>query len=211
MSQELTTALTTIHDLTTGTQAQVLSLQSTINVQAQAITEMQQRILNSEAAHAQTIVELQQRIINSDQMWHASHSEVHTRIRQIEAAGTQSPTGRPRMLIDAKTLVPENFNGEKHGMAWQDWNHRVKSYVGLTWPKLRNMMERAEQRIVPLTDADITNEGIDLSQVEALKYLLIARTTGQAHTILRQDDTANGLEAYRRLAQFFERDTESKN
>ena len=136
MSQELTTALTTIHDLTTGTQAQVLSLQSTINVQAQAITEMQQRILNSEAAHAQTIVELQQRIINSDQMWHASHSEVHTRIRQIEAAGTQSPTGRPHMFIDAKTLVPENFNGEKHGMAWQDWNHRVKSYVGLTWPKL---------------------------------------------------------------------------
>ena len=112
MSQELTTALTTIHDLTIGTQAQVLSLQSTINVQAQAITEMQQRILNSEAVHAQTIVELQQRIINSEQMWHASHSEVHGRIRLIEAAGTQSLAGRHHMLIDAKTLVPENFNGE---------------------------------------------------------------------------------------------------
>ena len=136
-----------------------------MNVQAQAITEMQQRIINSE------------------QMWHASHSEVHTRIRQMEAAGVQSPTGRPHSLIDAKTLVPENFNGEKHGMAWQDWSHRVKSYVGFTWPKLGNMIERAEQRINPVTDSDITDEGIEMSQVEALKYLFIARTTGQAHTV----------------------------
>ena len=132
MSPELAAALRTIHDLAIGNQAQFISFQNTWNAQAQVITEMQQRIIKSKTAHAQTIMELQQRIINSDQMWHASHSEVHARIRQNEASGVQSPTGRPYPLIDAKTLVPDNFNGETHGMPWQDWSHRVKSYVGLT-------------------------------------------------------------------------------
>ena len=194
MSQELAAALQTIHDLAIGSQAQFISLQNTLNVQAQAITEMQQRIISSE------------------QMWHASHSEVHGRIRQIEAAGTPVPAGRGVSLIDTKSLVPDSFSGEKHGgMSWRDWSHRVRSHVGTQWPKLRNLMERVEQRTSQVTDADITDEGIEASQVEALKYVLIARTTGQAHTVLRQDDTANGLEAYRRLAQFFEPDTESRN
>ena len=54
-------------------------------------------------------------------------------------------------------------------------------------------MERAEQRATPVTDVDIINDGVDMLQVEASKYFLIARTTGQAHIILRQDDTANGV------------------
>ena len=136
-------------------------------------------------------MDLQQRIINKEQLWHASHSEVQSRIKQIESSGAQSPAGRVDFLIDATMLVPDSFSREKHSMAWRDWSHRVRSYVGTAWPKLWNMMERAEQRAIIVTD---TNEGIDVSLVEALKYLPIARITGQAHIILRQDDTANGFD-----------------
>ena len=122
MSPELAAALRTIHDLAIGNQAQFIGLQNTVNAQAQAITELQQRILNSETAHAQTIMDLQQRLINSDQMWHASRSEVHGRIRQIEAAGSQSPTGRLHMLIDAKTLVPEVEPEGRSSLGWS-WFH----------------------------------------------------------------------------------------
>ena len=84
----------------TQNQAQTVNLQSTVNTQAQAI------------------MDLQQRIISTEQLRHASHSEAHSHIRQIEASGFQSPAGRAPFLIDAKTLVPDNFNGEKHNICW---------------------------------------------------------------------------------------------
>ena len=72
-------------------------------------------------------------------------------------------------------------------------------------------MEVADHGAELVTDADITNDGLEMAQVEALKYVLIARITCQAHTILRQDDYANGFAAYRKLAQYFEPDAESRN
>ena len=98
LSPELAATLKTIHDLTTQNQAQTFDLQSTVNPQAK------------------TIMDLQQRIVNTEHLWHASHSEVHSRVKQIQASWVQSPTGRAHFLIDAKTLVPDNFSGEKHRM-----------------------------------------------------------------------------------------------
>ena len=55
MSPELAAALRTIHDLATGNQAQPIGFQNTLNAQAQAITELQQRILKSETIHSPPI------------------------------------------------------------------------------------------------------------------------------------------------------------
>ena len=49
------------------------------------------------------------------------------------------------------------------------------------------------------------------TEMEELKVLFISRTTGQAHTVLREDDSSNGLEIYRRLARTFEPDSDFKN
>jgi len=158
---------------------------------------------NIQTAQVQTITELQQQ-------WNAQHNELHRDLRTMQQATPQS-AGKPRSLIDSKSLSPENFSGDKNSITWRDWSFRMRSFVGSGYPKLRNLMERAEQKATPVTESEILSEGVGLAEVEEPKVLLIIHTTGQAHTVLREDDSSNGLESYRRLARTFEPDSDFKN
>ena len=191
----------TLHAMLTQTMTQVTQLM------AQVLT-----VQSAQTAQAQTITELQTQ-------WQAQHNELHRDTRALQQASLASQqqqstpyaAGRHRSLIDAKHLAPENFSGDKGSVTWRDWSFRTRSFVGSMSPKLRNLMERAETKITPVTENDIVAEGVDLTEVEELKVLLISRTTGQAHTVLREDDSSNGLEIYRRLARTFEPDSDFKN
>ena len=72
-------------------------------------------------------------------------------------------------------------------------------------------MERTEHKSTPVQEGEFANLGIDPSVVTELKAMLTQKTTGYAHTIIRQHDMSNGLEMYRCLAQHFEPDTNARN
>ena len=185
MTAETMEAMRTLHTMITQMMTQFMGMQNTQTAQAQTITELQQQ-------------------------WNAQHNELHRDLRTMQQA-TPSAAGRPRSLIDPKSLSPENFSGDKNSVTWRDWSFRMRSFVGAGYPKLRNLMERAEQKATPVTESEILAESVSLAEVEDLKVLLIIHTTGQAHTVLREDDSANGLEIYRRLARTYEPDSDFKN
>ena len=72
-------------------------------------------------------------------------------------------------------------------------------------------MERAEHKVTPVLENEFAQLAIDTAVVNELKAMLIQKTTGYAHTIIRQHDMSNGLEVYRCLAQHFEPDTDARN
>ena len=179
-------AMRTLHTMITQMMTQVMSVQNIQTAQAQTITELQQH-------------------------WQAQHNELHRTFYAAQQAAPTGAGGKTKSLLDAKSLAPENFSGDKGSITWRDWSFRTRSWVGSSYPKLRNLMERAEQKSTPVTESEIIAEGVGLAEVEELKILLITRTTGQAHIVLREDDCSNGLEIYRRLARTFEPDSDFKN
>ena len=181
MTAETMEAMRTLHTMITQMMTQFMGMQNTQTAQAQIITELQQQ-------------------------WQAQHNELHRTFHAAQQATPQAAAGKPRSLIDSKSLSPENFSGDKNSITWRDWSFRTRSFIGSSYPKLRNLMERAEQKATPVTESEILAEGVSLAEVEELKVLLIIHTTGQAHTVLREDDSSNGLEIYRRLARTFEPD-----
>ena len=130
-----------------------------------------------------------------------SHEELHARLHRVQLESAQGTGGgsfhggHARSLIDPKTLVPEAFSGEPKSIAWRDWSYRLKSFVGAVQPTLENAMERTEHRTIPVLESDFTALGINPVTVNELKAMLTQKIHGYAHTIIRQHDMPNGLEA----------------
>ena len=133
----------------------------------------------------------------AERAWQVAHEELHARIHRLHmdaqpttVSGTASYR---RSLIDPKTLIPDAFSGEPKGQPWRDWSYRVKSYVGSVQPTLQNAMERTEHKSTPVLETEFANLNIDPSIVNEFKAMLTQKTTGYAHTIIRQHDMSIGL------------------
>ena len=161
----------------------------------------------------QSIETLRGQSMMAERAWQVAHEELHARIHKMQSEAQQPSSVPPyrRSLIDPKMLIPDAFSGEPKTQSWRDWSYRLKSFVGSLQPKLQNAMERTEHKSNPVLEADFTNLGIDPGTVNELKAMLTQKTTGYAHTIIRQHDFSNGLEVYRCLAQHFEPDTNARN
>ena len=102
------------------------------------ITQMMTQVMslqNTQTAQAQTINELQQ-------YWQAQHNELHRTLHVSQQAAPTTSGWKPKFLLDAKSLAPENFSGDKGSTTWRDWSFRTRSWVGSGYPKLPNLMER---------------------------------------------------------------------
>ena len=164
---------------------------------------------------SQTIDTVRNQAAVAERAWQVAHEELHARVHQLQSdTRSVDPSGTAthrRSLIDPKTLMPDSFSGEPKSQSWRDWSYRLKSFVGSLQPKLQNAMERAEHKLTPVLEIEFAQLAIDTAVVNELKAMLTQKTTGYAHTIIRQHDMSNGLEVYRCLAQHFEPDTDARN
>ena len=157
------------------------------------------------SALSQSVDVLRNQMLTAERTWQVSHEELHARLHRVQLEAAQAaqsgyPGATKRSLIDPKTLMPEAFSGEPKTISWRDWSYRLKSFVGAVRPKLQNAMERTEHKVAPVSESDFAALGIDPVTVNELKAMLTQKTQGYAHTIIRQHDMSNGLEAYRCLA-----------
>ena len=166
---------------------------------------------------SQSLDTVRNQSVMAERAWQVAHEELHARIHRLQMDVDAQPTTASgtasyrRSLIDPKTLIPDAFSGEPKGQPWRDWSYRLKSFVGSVQPTLQNAMQRAEHKSTPVLDEDFASLNIDPSIVNELKAMLTQKTTGYAHTIIRQHDMSNGLEMYRCLAHHFEPDTNARN
>ena len=96
-------AMRTLHTMITQMMTQFMGMQNTQTAQAQTITELQQQ-------------------------WNAQHNELHRDLRTMQQS-TPPSSGKYKSLIDAKSLAPENFSGDKGSVTWRDWSFRTRSFV----------------------------------------------------------------------------------
>ena len=179
---------------------------------AEQLTMMLKTIHDAANANSAAIANLTQAQQASERAWQVAHEELHARVHQLQKdQATSGKASHRRSLIDPKTLIPDAYNGEQKSQSWRDWSYRLKSFIGSIQPSLQNAMERAEHKMTPVLENEFAQLAIDPVGVNDLKALLTQKTTGYAHTIIRQHDVSNGLEMYRCLAQHFEPDTDARN
>ena len=111
---------------------------------------------------------------------------------------------------EIKLFPPPTYHGEL-----DDWSWRLKRYVGLCKPLAKTMMDEIEtnaQKVVTdsLCEAyDVQQTGTQNNQLsmfakaKQLAYMLAEITDGAARAIVRNEDTENGFEIWRRLFNQF--------
>ena len=110
---------------------------------------------------------------------------------------------------EIKLFPPPVYHGELD--KWDDWSWQLKRYVGLYQPLAKTMMDEIEtnaQKVVTdsLCEAyDVQQTGTQNNQLlsKQLAYMLAQITDGAARAIVRNEDTENGFEIWRRLFNQF--------
>eukprot|EP00439_Symbiodinium_sp_Y106_P044512 s4651_g5.t1 len=112
---------------------------------------------------------------------------------------------------EIKLFPPPTYHGELD--KWDDWSWQLKRYVGLYKPLAKMLMDEIEanaQKVV----TDGLCEAYDVQQTSSqnnqlslfsklLAYMLAQITDGAARAIVRNEDTENGFEIWRRLFNQF--------
>ena len=108
-------------------------------------------------------------------------------------------------------IPPPTYHGELD--KWDDWSWQLKRYVGLYKPLAKTMMDEIEtnaQKVVTdsLREAyDVQQTGTQNNQLslfsKQLAYMLAQITDGAARAIVRNEDTEDGFEIWRRLFNQF--------
>ena len=112
---------------------------------------------------------------------------------------------------EIKLFPPPTYHGELD--KWDDWSWQLKRYVGLYKPLAKTMMDEVEtnaQKVV----TDSLCEAYDVQQTDRqnnqlslfskqLACMLAQITDGAARAIVRNADTENGFEIWRRLFNQF--------
>ena len=112
---------------------------------------------------------------------------------------------------EIKLFPPPTYHGELD--KWEDWSWQLKRYVGLYKPLAKTLMDESEvnaQKVV----TDSLCEAYDVQQTSShnnqlslfakqLAYMLAQITDGAARAIVRNEDTENGFEIWRRLYNQF--------
>eukprot|EP00439_Symbiodinium_sp_Y106_P082978 s159_g22.t1 len=112
---------------------------------------------------------------------------------------------------EIKLFPPPVYHGELD--KWDDWSWQLKRYVGLYKPLAKTIMDEIEtnaQKVVTdsLCEAyDVQQTGTQNNQLslflKQLAYMLAQITDGAARAIVRNEDTENGFEIWRRLFNQF--------
>ena len=112
---------------------------------------------------------------------------------------------------EIKLFPPPTNHGELD--KWDDWSWQLKRYVGLYKPPAKTLMDEIEvnaQKVV--TDSlcvayDVQQTSSQNNQLslfaKKLAYMLAQITEGAARAIVRNEDTENGFEIWRRLFNQF--------
>ena len=113
---------------------------------------------------------------------------------------------------------PPTYHGKLD--KWDDWSWQLKRYVGLYKPLAKTMMDEIEtsaQKAVTdsLCEAyDVQQTGTQNNQLslfsKQLAYMLAQITDGAARAIVRNEDTENGFEIWRRLYNQFSLPTRAR-
>ena len=111
---------------------------------------------------------------------------------------------------EIKLFPPPVYHGELE--KWEDWSWQLMRYVGLYKPLAKLLMDDVEGSNVAITD-DLCeafhvqqnrtqNDQLSLFSRQ-LAYMLAQITDGAARAIVRNEDTENGFEIWRRLHSQF--------
>ena len=112
---------------------------------------------------------------------------------------------------EIKLFPPPPYHGELD--KWDDWSWQLKRYVGLYKPLAKLLMDEVEiasNKVI----TDQLCEAFDVQQTQTqnnqlslfarqLAYMLAQITDGAARAIVRNEDTENGFEIWRRLYNQF--------
>ena len=160
-------------------------------------------IVNSVNAFGQMVVHLQ----TSQAALVDQHAAVVARLAEVEARRD----GQRKGLVDTRHLAPDVFTGDRAGQSWRDWNYRLKAFVQAKVPTLRHALDLAERSGEAITAARLPEFGVQEEDDNDLRTLLALKTKDGAHTVIRQNEWAPGLEQYRLLARHYEPDTEVRD
>ena len=119
---------------------------------------------------------------------------------------------------EIKLFPPPTYHGELD--KWDDWSWQLKRYVGLYKPLAKLLMDEVEQAPTKLI-TDGLCEAFDVQQTQTqnnqlslfarqLAYMLAQITDGAARAIVRNEDTENGFEIWRRLYNQFSLPTRAR-
>ena len=109
-------------------------------------------------------------------------------------------------MVKSNCLPP--YHGELD--KWDDWSWQLKRYVGLYKPLVMDEVELSPTKVI----TDGLCEAFDVQQTTTqnnqlslfsrqLAYMLAQITDGSARAIVRNEDTENGFEIWRRLYNQF--------
>ena len=111
---------------------------------------------------------------------------------------------------EIKLFPPPVYHGELE--KWEDWSWQLKRYVGLYKPLAKLLMDDVEGSNVAITDdlCEAFNVQQNRTQNDQLSlfsrqlaYMLAQITDGATRAIVRNEDTENGFEIWRRLHSQF--------
>ena len=119
---------------------------------------------------------------------------------------------------EIKLFPPPTYHGELD--KWDDWSWQLKRYVGLYKPLAKILMDEVELSPTKLI-TDGLCEAFDVQQTQTqnnqlslfsrqLAYMLAQITDGAARAIVRNEDTENGFEIWRRLCNQFSLPTRAR-
>ena len=107
---------------------------------------------------------------------------------------------------EIKLFPPPPYHGELE--KWEDWSWQLKRYVGLYKPMAKTLIDEIEGNpSKAVTDGaceayDVQQTGTQNKQLsmfaKQLPYMLAQITDGAARAIVRNEDTENGFEIWRR-------------
>ena len=117
-----------------------------------------------------------------------------------------------------KLFPPPVYHGELE--KWADWSWQLKRYVGLYKPMAKTLMDEIEINAHKEVTDDLC-EAYDVQQTRTqnnqlslfagqLGYMLAQITDGAARAIVRNEDTENGFEIWRRLYNQFSLPTRAR-
>ena len=119
---------------------------------------------------------------------------------------------------EIQLFPPPQYHGELD--KWDDWSWQLKRYVGLYKPLAKMLMDEIETNPTKIV-TDGLCEAYDVQQTQTqnnqlslfakqLAYMLAQITDGAARAIVRNEDTENGFEIWRRLFNQFSLPTRAR-
>ena len=117
-------------------------------------------------------------------------------------------------LSQLRLPPPEKYNGTVE--LWEDWSWNFISYMSMHYLEADDLMNRILRSVeegtdTPITDADLARASEPAADTLARKefsrkrhYMLCMVTTDSARLVIKQAESTNGLETWRRLAKQFQ-------